>query len=31
MSGETTPELLAQSGTKPDLVVRDLEELASLL
>ena len=31
MSGETTPALLAQSGTKPDLVVRDLEELASLL
>ena len=31
MSGETTPELLAQSDTKPDLVVRDLEELGQLL
>mgnify|MGYP006070778391 FL=1 len=31
MSGETTPELLASSHTKPDLVVRDLEELEELL
>ena len=31
MSGETTPEILAQSETKPDLVVRDLEELAEML
>ena len=31
MSGETTPEILAQSETKPDLVVQDLEELSSLL
>ena len=31
MSGETTPEILAQSETKPDLVVRDLEELAGML
>ena len=31
MSGETTPELLAGSTTKPDLVVQDLEELAGLL
>lgn len=31
MSGETTPELLAASDTKPDLVVRNLEELGDLL
>ncbi len=31
MSGETNPELLTSSDTKPDLVVRDLEELAELL
>ena len=31
MSGETTPELLEQSEIKPDLVVRDLEELIKLL
>ena len=31
MSGETTPEILAQSETKPDLVVQDLEELAGML
>ena len=31
MSGETTPELLEQSEIKPDLVVRDLEELTTLL
>lgn len=31
MSGETTPELLTQSAIQPDLVVRDLDELANLL
>ena len=31
MSGETTPELLAQSQVHPTLVVRDLEELGELL
>ena len=31
MSGETTPELLAESSTKPDLVVENLAELGSLL
>lgn len=31
MSGETTPELLAESPTKPDLVVENLEELGNLL
>ena len=31
MSGETTPELLAQSPAQPDLVVADLEELGRSL
>ncbi len=31
MSGETTPELLAESSVKPDLVFRDLGELAEAL
>lgn len=31
MSGETTPELLRESDIRPDLIVRDLEELAALL
>lgn len=31
MSGETTPELLAESSTKPDLAVENLAELGSLL
>ena len=31
MSGETTPELLEESPTKPDLVVENLEELGNLL
>lgn len=31
MSGETTPELLAESSVKPDLVFRDLGELAKAL
>ncbi|CDD28931.1 hAD hydrolase family IIA [Firmicutes bacterium CAG:94] len=31
MSGETTPQLLAESPTQPDLVVQDLGELTSLL
>ena len=31
MSGETTPQLLAESPTQPDIVVQDLGELTSLL
>ena len=31
MSGETTPEMLAESPVQPDLVVSDLGELASVL
>ena len=31
MSGETTPQLLAESPPQPDLVVQDLGELTSLL
>lgn len=31
MSGETTPELLRESDTKPDFVLRDLGELAELI
>ena len=31
MSGETTAELLEQSEIKPDIIVRDLEELTGLL
>ena len=30
MSGETTPQLLAESPTQPDIVVQDLGELTSL-
>ena len=31
MSGETTPEILAGSGTKPAYVLRDVDELARIL